>query len=140
MEGEWNGKQTFMTQGAPMTATVTATVHFAIGGRYLEEALISTVEGRKPTDTRHFTTYDPDSKTYRAWWFNDSSRGALEMEGAFEGNKLILTSKPTKMGDSSTVLRATYEKISDSQFGYRLELKRPDSWLQLFETVYQRKG
>lgn len=139
LKGNWVGKQDFNTGGAPMVGEATNRVEEAIGGRYLEEHLSTTLPGRKPSDTRHFLTYDPKAGVYRAWWFNDSSAGAMELEGTLSGKKLTLTSKPTLTGNGQTsVMRVTYDCSSDSKLVYTLELKEADNWRLLFTSTYSK--
>ncbi|MES1147281.1 MAG: DUF1579 family protein, partial [bacterium] len=72
MKGDWAGKQEFNTQGgAAMTGDATNHISDAIGGRYLCEMLSTSLPGRKPTDTRHFISFDPKTQKYTAWWFTD---------------------------------------------------------------------
>ena len=107
MKGEWAGKQEFNTDDAPpMVGDATNRIEEAIGGRYLEERLSTTLPGRKPTDTRHMITFDPATQTYRAWWFNDTSVAPTEFEGKIEDGKLVLFSKPR--APQSPRMRATY--------------------------------
>src|SRR5689334_16893678 len=62
MKGDWSGKQEFNTNGgAAMSGDAVNHIDDAIGGRYLCEMLSTTMPGRKPTDTRHFISYDPKS-------------------------------------------------------------------------------
>jgi hypothetical protein len=106
----------------------------AIGGRYLCEMLSTTMPGRKPTDTRHFISYDPKSEKYTAWWFTDTSVGPLEFEGAVTGNKLVLQTKP----GARTTMRATYEG-SESTLTYMLEMQTDTGWQRLFTTTYTKR-
>jgi hypothetical protein len=141
MKGEWTGKQAFVTDGDPMVGDAVNSITDAIGGRYLEEKLATTLPGRKPSDTRHFITYDPKTSTYKAWWFNDSSVGAMELEGTLTDGKLVLTSKGTPTGNGQTsVFRATYESPSAGTLVYKLELQQGADWRQLFTTTYSKKG
>ena len=141
MKGEWAGKQEFNTGGDPMVGDATNQIAEAIGGRYLEERLSTTLPGRRPSDTRHFVTFDPKAGTYRAWWFNDSSVGAMELEGTLTGRKLVLTSKPTLTGNGqSSVFRATYDGSTEGGLTYTLELQQGSEWRTLFTTKYAKKG
>ncbi|HWD40627.1 MAG TPA: DUF1579 family protein [Fimbriimonas sp.] len=135
MKGRWVGKQEFNTGGAPMVGEATDNVAEAIGGRYLEEKLSTSLPGRKASDTRHFLTFDEKSGKYRAWWFNDTSVAPTELSGELKDGKLILM---TEDNGKSPVLRATYEKVSDSQFKWTLAMKRGADWQELFHTVYMR--
>jgi len=110
MKGNWTGKQNFDTGGGtPMIGDATERIEIGIGGRYLCETLSTTLPGRKPTDTRHFISYDKQSEKYAAWWFNDTATRPTEFTGELSGHKLILTSNSSGSGP---VLRATYESPS----------------------------
>jgi len=79
------------------------------------------------SDTRHFMTYDADTKTFKAWWFNDSSVGAMELEGTVEGDKLVLLSKPTNTGGRHrSVAIAGRLQSSLTALGYSVSLKHRD--------------
>jgi hypothetical protein len=65
----------------------------------------------------------------------------MELEGELAGDKLVLTSKPTKMtGNPGAVLRVTYTKVSDMVLTYGLELKKGEGWMQLFLTTLTKKA
>lgn len=136
LKGNWEGKQDFNTGGAPMVGAATNHIDDAIGERYLCEMLSTTLPGRKPSDTRHFISYDPKSSTYRAWWFTDTSVGPMEFEGTLTGQKLVLLNKPAPGGRQ---LRATYESPVSNTLTYTLEMKDGDNWQRLFTTTYSKK-
>ena len=99
MKGDWTGKQNFDTGGGPaMVGDATDRIEIGIAGKYLCEMLSTTMPGRKPTDTRHFISYDKQSGKYTAWWFNDTSTHPTEFTGDLSGNKLILLSSPSGPG------------------------------------------
>jgi len=135
MKGEWVGKQDFNTGGAPMIGEATNRIEEAIGGRYLEERLSTTLPGRKPTDTRHLLTFDPKSGAYRAWWFNDTSVAPQEFEGKLEGGTLTLLSKPTASG---AIMRATYRSPEPKTLVFKLEMKMNEDWQLLFTSTYKK--
>lgn len=137
LKGNWSGKQNFNTGGPAMVGDATNHIDEAIGGRYMAEMLSTSLPGRKPTDTRHFISFDPKAGVYRAWWFTDTSVGPMEFEGALTGTKLILLNKVAPGGNQ---LRATYESPSAGKLVYTLELKNGDSWQLLFTTTYARKS
>ncbi len=162
MKGDWAGKQDFNTGGAPMVGEATNKIEDAIGGRYLEERLSTTLPGRKPTDTRHMLTFDPATQTYRAWWFNDTSVTPTEFEGKIEDGKLVLYSKPKGAGPLNARMRATYaHKPADTKGGwtsggdpkvferliermserltFTLEMDAGGEWTQLFTTTYTKR-
>ncbi|MGA8742736.1 MAG: DUF1579 family protein [Terracidiphilus sp.] len=136
MKGDWSGKQNFETGGGPaMVGDATDRIEIGIAGKYLCEMLSTTMPGRKPTDTRHFISYDRQTGKYTAWWFNDTSTHPSELAGDLSGNKLILLSSPSGPGP---VLRATYESPSENTLTFLLEMKQGDNWTKLFLTTYTK--
>jgi hypothetical protein len=138
MQGDWSGKQDFNTSGVP-DIVVDAVDHVEIGiaGKYLCEMLSTAMPGRKPTDTRHFISYDKQSGKYTAWWFNDTSTHPSELTGDVSGNKLVLLSSSSGPGP---VLRATYESPSANTLTFLLEMKQGENWTKLFLTTYSKKA
>lgn len=138
MRGDWAGKQNFETRGGPaIVGHATDRIEIGIAGRYLCEMLSTIMAGRNPTDTRHFISYDQQSRKYTAWWFNDTSTHPTEFTGDLAGNKLVLLSSPTGSGP---VLRASYESPSENTLTFLLEMKQGDQWAKLFLTTYTRKA
>jgi hypothetical protein len=138
MQGDWAGKQNFNTDGGPaMVGDATNSISMGIAGKYLCETLSTTLPGRKPTDTRHFISFDKQSGKYTAWWFNDTSFHPTLLTGELNGNKLVLMSEPSGPGP---VLRATYESPTPDKLTFHLEMKSGDSWTSLFVTTYLKKA
>lgn len=138
MKGDWSGKQNFETGGGPaMVGDATDRIEIGIAGKYLCEMLSTTLPGRKPTDTRHFISYDKQSGKYTAWWFNDTSSHPSELSGDLTENKLVLLSSAAGPGP---VLRATYESPAENTLTFLLEMKQGDSWTKLFLTTYTKKA
>jgi hypothetical protein len=134
MEGEWSGKQNFNTNGGPaMVGDATDRIELGIAGKYLCEMLSTTLPGRKPTDTRHFISYDRQTGKYTAWWFNDTAYHPTELTGDLDGTKLVLTSAASAPGP---LLRATYESPTADKLTFLLEMKNGDTWTSLFVTTY----
>ena len=104
MQGDWAGKQVFNTNGgAAMVGDASDRIELGVAGKYLCEMLSTTLEGRKPTDTRHFISYDQKTGKYTAWWFNDTSYHPTALTGELAGGKLVLMSDSAAPGP---VLRA----------------------------------
>lgn len=137
MQGEWAGKQVFNTNGgAAMVGDATDRVELGIAGKYICEMLSTTLPSRKPTDTRHFISYDQKTGKYTAWWFNDTSYHPTALTGDVTGSKFVLTSEPSAPGPA---LRATYESASQDKLTFLLEMKNGDNWTSLFLTTYSKK-
>jgi hypothetical protein len=107
----------------------------AVGGRYLEEKLATTMPGREPTDVRHYITYDPKAKLYKAWWFNDTAIGPMEFEGNLDGHKLVFE---THGEPGTNKFRATYEETSPTSMKYTFELATGKDWRLLFTSSYTK--
>lgn len=137
MQGDWAGKQDFDTGGGPaMVGDATDRVEPGIANKYICEMLSTTLPNRKPTDTRHFISYDAKAQKYTAWWFNDTSYHPTALTGDLTGNKLVLMSDPAAPGP---VLRATYESPTADKLTFLLEMKNGDNWTRLFLTTYSKK-
>ncbi|HUN87078.1 MAG TPA: DUF1579 family protein [Terracidiphilus sp.] len=137
MEGDWAGKQDFNTGGGPaMVGDATDEIRIGIEGKYLCEMLSTTLPGRKPTDTRHFISYDKESNQFNAWWFNDTSTHPMKLSGELSSGKLVLLSDPSAPGPE---LRATYESPSQGKLTFLLEMKTGESWRKLFLSTYMKK-
>jgi hypothetical protein len=134
MQGNWVGKQNFNTDGGPaMVGDATDRIEVGIAGKYLCEMLSTTLPNRKPTDTRHFISFDKQTGKYTAWWFNDTSYHPTQLSGDLTGNKLVLMSDSSRPGP---VLRATYENPTPDKLTFRVEMKNGDKWTSLFVTTY----
>ncbi len=137
MQGDWAGKQDFNTNGGPaMVGDASDRIELGIAGKYLCETLSTTLPNRKPTDTRHFISYDAKTQKYTAWWFNDTSYHPAALTGDLAGNKLVLLSDSSAPGP---VLRATYESPTAEKLTFLLEMKDGDHWTSLFLTTYTKK-
>jgi hypothetical protein len=138
MRGDWTGKQNFNNQGGTaMVGEATDRIDLCIAGKYLCETLSTTLPGRKPTDTRHFISYDKQTGKYTAWWFNDTSTHPSMLTGELTGGKLVLMSDAAGPGP---VLRATYESPSADALSFELEMKTGETWTKLFVSTYSKKA
>lgn len=138
MKGDWAGKQDFNNEGGPaMVGDATDRIDVCIAGKYICEMLSTRLPGRKPTDTRHFISYDKQSGKYTAWWFNDTSTHPTSFTGEMSGGKLVLLSDPSGPGP---VLRATYESPRADTLTFLLEMKTGETWSKLFLTTYSKKA
>ncbi len=130
--GSWTGKQNFNTPGGgTMAADITSSVTEEIGGRFIQEKTTTTLPNGGKGFAIHMIGYDADSGMYKVWWFNDTSAKPQELQGTFDGTKLVMNTLP----DAKTTFRATYTK-SDNGWSYQLELKQGDDWRKLFVTNY----
>ncbi|HXE73866.1 MAG TPA: DUF1579 family protein [Candidatus Nitrosotenuis sp.] len=77
---------------------------------------------------RGYTQWNPDSRSYRSWWFDDS--GAAEVyEATWDGvGPRVLLSR-SDQGAS----RETYTRVSDTEFTYLLELDTGEGFQKVME-------
>ena len=140
MVGDWKGKQTFTTPTGTMVGDASDHVEFAVGGRFIEEHLSTTLPNRSPTDTRHMLAYDPKTGKYVAYWFNDTSSLPMILSGKLEGSKLVLQSSPSTApgAPARPTLRFTYEGSSANELSLTFEMETAGSWQLLFKSVYTK--
>lgn len=139
LEGTWTGQQNFNNPGNPLVADITLKAHMFAAGRFMEEELHTKMPGAaKATEVHHFISFDPKTSEFHAWWFNDTSNMPSELTGTLSGNTLVMMSHPTN--PKAPVMRATYEKVSDSSLKYKLEMKMGDSWQELFHNSYTKSA
>lgn len=134
MQGDWKGKHIFNAP-TPTEMQATAGIHEAIGGRYLEDVLTTTLPSGKLSDVRHLLTFDPTDQKFHAWWFNNTGSAPNELVGVIQEGKLVLESKP---GQSGATIRATYTNISDTKLGYKVEAKMEEGWRELLHTEFSK--
>jgi hypothetical protein len=135
--GDWRGTQVFNTPGSALSGKAVNLIRPAIEGKYLEEKLSTTMPGRSASDTRHFITFNSRLGRFQAWWFNDASIGAMQLDGVIHGKTLVLQSVNTVEG--APVFRAIYDGIAPEKLKFTLELKSGDSWRTVFVTSYAKR-
>lgn len=135
--GDWKGKQVFNAElaGREMTADVELHVGKIGRGRYVEEQIKTTLEG-KVSEVRHLTSLDKDGKP-QTWWFNDTSGTPSHMLGTVEGTKVVFVTKRPE-GSQAPLLRATFENRGKNEFGFWVEMQQGEAWVKLFDTTYKR--
>ncbi|MHB8634889.1 MAG: DUF1579 family protein [Fimbriimonadaceae bacterium] len=137
--GDWKGKQTFMIgKGNTMVGDATDHAEWAVGGRFIEEHLSTTLPNQGPTDTRHMLAYDPKTGQYMAYWFNDTSPLPMIMTGKLEGSKLVLVPSATPGAPQQAMLRFTYDGSTPNQMTLTFQMQRAGKWQLLFKSVYSK--
>jgi len=136
LAGDWKGTQTFYVgDGNTMVGQATDHAEYAVGGRFIEERLSTTLTNRPPTDTRHMLGFDKKTGKYVAYWFNDTSSTAMELSGTLEESKLVLATKPG--GPRS--LRFTYDGSKDGELSLTFEMEVEGKWQVQFKSVYHKE-
>ena len=112
---------------------------WALGGAYLRTDTKMTYVGFGPQENLFLTTFDPKEKVYRLWAFWQLTAAPMECAGNFEGEKLVMVSKPFDNGlTGPAVYRVTFEpKGRDVLF--LAEMKMGETWTRSIEGVYTKK-
>jgi hypothetical protein len=111
----------------------------AVGGRYVQSNATISMGTMGSIEGTMMSTYDPDAKMYRAWWFDNTSSIGMEFTGELKGEVITFTSKPTNLpGMGETVMRATYTRKSDSELNFKLEMKQGDTFTPLMQGDYKK--
>ena len=139
--GQWTGKETYHFGGTASKSDGSITATMTMSGRFVQGVHRSTIPNEGPFEGLHLVTYDSVAKKYRAWWFDSASSEPMEMEGSLIGNKLVMTSKPSKApGMENVIFRSTFEKKSDKSLGFLLEMQMSGNWTTAIEATYTKKS
>ena len=138
--GDWKGKQTFITaNGDNLVGEATDHAEWAVGGRFIEEHLSTTLTNRGPSDARHMLGYDKKTEQYVAYWFNDTSSLPTVLTGKLAGSKLVLQTSSVAPGSTQrTTMRFTYDGSTSGELSLTFEMETAGTWQLLFKTVYSK--
>jgi hypothetical protein len=137
--GNWEGTmKIFDPSGASMESKSSMNTTMAIGGRFLHAMETISMEGMQ-IGGLFLATYDAEKKKYVSWWYDQMSAEPVVSEGEFVGSKLIFVSKPVDMpGMGSVTFRSTYDKKSDTEFVFILEMKMGEEWIKFMEGTFKK--
>jgi hypothetical protein len=138
--GEWGGKDKMFFGGQESESTSKTKGEMVLGGRYIRGVVTYMMAGSPPMEGMHLLTYDPEKKAYVAWWFDSAAPNVMEMSGNFEGDKLVMVSKPVSVPGMTgeQVFRSSWWKKGDKGLMFSLELKTGDTWSKMIEGDYQK--
>lgn len=140
MHGEWNAKLKFTWMGQASDGTGSFKCFDSVGGRFVQADHTYDEPQMGKMHGLHLVSYDSAKKTYVGWWFDQMSSTPMEMSGNFEGNKLVMVSKPTPMeGMGDVIMRASWDKKSAKEITFKLEMKQGEKWTTMIEGVYAKK-
>lgn len=139
--GEWSGELTFFEMdGTTNKSMGHISSKMTLGGRFVSSTFKTTVPGMGEMEGLQLLAYDSDVKKWHAWWYDNMSSSAMVFRGTIENGKLFMVSDPTPMpGMGDVVMRALWEKKSDTEVFFRLEMKIGDDWMKLIECTYKKK-
>ena len=110
-----------------------------LGGRYVRQNHESKLMGADWHGLL-LLTFDPDVKKYRAWWFDNGVSVPMEMTGAFQGDALVLLSKPYSLpGAPPLEYRVQFRPNSDGVIDFRLDAKKDKEYSPVITATYVRK-
>ncbi len=89
--GKWvgKGKRTQGKEDIPLTETIEA--HWALGGTYIEAASTYQEGQNPPAGALSLTTFDPQAKVYRCWWFAQGGQLQPPVTATFDGDRLVFS-------------------------------------------------
>jgi len=139
--GDWTAtlKTSFMGQTGTMKSNVT--YKKVLGGLHLQGMHEYIMDPSMKMTGMHVISYDAANKHWVSYWFDQSEPGAMEMTGPFDGDKIVMVSKPTKTQSmpGEIVMRASYIKKSAKSMEFKLEMKEGDKWAPMMEGTYTKK-
>lgn len=133
--GEWEGVMKMTPPGTTESMDIKTVVSVKSFGAYQETVFTMDMPGDQKYTGHQFLTYDPASKMYKSWGFDDSVNEPLTSTGTWDGKKLAMTGEQGGM-----VTRITFEPKSKSDVGCKIEMKTGDTYVTLGECTYHRKG
>jgi len=141
MLGEWSETEHEEVAGKRVEITFRLSISKALGDRYLLVKHFHNMPGEPDVEGMHMLTFDPEKKLWRAWWFLSTEATATELSGVFEGDKLVMESKPSQMpgmtGDQS--FRSSWRKTAEKGLHFTLDFKQGDSWVKMIDRTYVKK-
>lgn len=139
LAGNWEGNiKIFELTGSSIEGKSSIKATMAIGGRYLHAMQTISMEGMQ-IGGLFLATYDAEKKKYVSWWYDQMAAEPVESEGEFVGEILVFVSKPVEApGMGSASFRSTYDKKSDTELVFTLEMKMGEEWIKFMEGTFKR--
>lgn len=110
----------------------------ALGGTYLHFMQTTSMEVVEFAGLL-LATYDAEKKKYVSWWYDQMAAEPVESDGEFVGERLVFVSKPVEApGMGSATFRSTYDKKSDTELLFILEMKMGEEWIKFMEGTFKR--
>lgn len=137
--GNWEGTvKMFDPSGTSKEIKSSVRSTMALGGTHLHFMQTMSMEGMEFAGLL-LATYDAQKKKYVSWWYDQMAAEPVASEGEFLGSKLVLVSKPVEMpGMGSATFRSTYDKKSDTELVFLLEMKMGEGWSKVMEGTFKK--
>jgi hypothetical protein len=139
--GKWTSTSKMSDMGQGMSTMKGNSVGMKVlGGMYIQQNHSMNMGKMGKMSGMYIMTYDPAKKQYIAWWYDSSAPGQMEMSGNFQGDKLIMISKPTPIPGMAepAIMRATWQKKPGNKIQFVLEMKQGDKWGKMMESDYKK--
>lgn len=139
--GKWSGTHTFNDPGGkPSKSKAEIVFDRYLGKRFVRGTFTGSIAGMGKMEGVHLTTFDPQSKSWKGWWFDNFESGVMEVDGTLKNGVLSQTSKPIEMpGAGPQTFRSTYTRVDAKHLKFRLEVKTGDGWTTMMEGSYAKK-
>lgn len=139
---KWSGTEKMPGMGVDKPVKATMNGKVVLGAKYAETFHTADMGKMGKMEGLHLISYDPLKKKYIAFWFDSSMPGVMEMAGDFQGNKLIMVSKPTEVPGmpAPLIMKATWELKGTKNLTFLLESKEGDKWVPMIQGNFKKVG
>jgi hypothetical protein len=140
MLGETTGKgKLYLPGGVPVSWDSTEKTAWTNGGVFLRTDTKINYTGFTSQENTFIFSWDPREKVYRLWAFTPLAAVPMDYTGNFEGNRLVLISKPYDNGlTGPLVYRLTFEQ-KEKELQMLAETKMGEMWTKAIEGTYVRR-
>jgi hypothetical protein len=138
MVGSWKGTFTVTMGGQEMQMACTAKIEWVHKGNFLRTDMTVDMGEMGKSQGISYTSYDPKTKSYVGYGFEDISPQPREETGKFEGTKFVSISKPWEVMGTSMPYRSTFESKPDGLY-MLLEMKQGDEWVKMGESTLKKQ-
>jgi hypothetical protein len=113
-----------------------STITNTLGGCVIQENWV----GKGGYTGQSFNTYDPPTKTWHQHWV-DNTGLSTNMDGSFQGGKMILKTGVNKTPSGTKMTRITWEKIDNDHVRQHVEGSSDEgkTWSTEFDGRYARR-
>lgn len=137
--GNFTGDEKAFTEVGEVPFTADIQSVWDLGGRYVRQEHKSKLMGEDWPGLL-LLTFDADIKKYRAWWFDNGASKPMEMTGAFEGDTLVMLSKPYALSGAPPLeYRVQFKPKSATEIDVRLDSRKDKEYTPVIQATYTRK-
>ena len=111
----------------------------SMGGRYIRMNFDMKVASG-PYECLCLLSFDPQTKKYKAWWFDTLNSLNIEFTGGFESNALFLTSQPYRIGNTEVIYRMRWADKAEEGVALAIDRRVSNKWYPLFDGSYKKTG